>query len=164
MSKTEEREKFGYFFEGNILSISQIGFFILKKNQHEIHFSGDLTSLKPYTIGTCRGFSYDEKFDQATFLTKDDGAPDEIFLLQKLLAERFKIAIGYVNDVKYNANQMGIADQIVFLSPNLSEGRPVYLVFSKAKELEALAKRFSEGMATFKSSANYQELLKKYGL
>ena len=164
MSKTDEREQFGYFFEGNVLSSSPIGFFILKKNQNDIHFSGDIKSLQPYTIGSCRGFSYDEAFDKATFLTKDDGASDEKFLLKKLIGERFKIAIGYINDVKYNAKQMGISDQIVFLRPNLSEGHPVYLVFSKAKRHEELAKRFSDGMTAFKSTSKYNDLLKRYGI
>ncbi len=35
MSKTDERKQFGYFFDGNVLSVSQIGFFILKKHQDE---------------------------------------------------------------------------------------------------------------------------------
>jgi len=164
MSKTEEREQFGYFFAGNMLSNSQIGFFILKKNRNDIHFSGDIKSLQSYTIGTCRGFSYDETFDKAAYLTKDDGAADEKFLLRKLIADRFKIAIGYINDVKYNARQMGVSDQIMFLQPYLSEGHPVYIVFSKAKRHEELAKRFSERMTDFKSTSQYNDLLKKYGI
>lgn len=61
---------------------------------------------------TCRGISYDEAFETATFLAKDDGASDEYTLLKKLLAERIPIAIGYVNDVKYTAKRMGVAEQI----------------------------------------------------
>ncbi len=164
MSKTDEREQFGYFFEGNVISKASIGFFILKKHEDEIHFSGDLKSLQAYTIGTCRGFSYDEAFDQATYLTKDDGAANEETLLMKVLDERTKIAIGYVNDIKYAAKRMGVAEQIVFLRPYLSEGRAIYVVFSKAKPYEELAKRFSDAMEAFKSTAQYDDLMKKYGI
>lgn len=163
MSKTAERERFGYFLPGNVLSSTKIGFFVLKKNEGEFRYSGNLKSLQPYTIGTCRGFSYDEAFDTATFLAKDDGAPDEYTLLKKLLAGRLQIAVGYVNDVKYTARQMGVADQIVFLQPNLSEDRAVYLVFSKAKHHEALARRFADAMRAYKATPRYAELMKKYG-
>ena len=164
MSKTPEREEFAHFFEGNVLSNTPIGFFILKKNEGKIKFSGDLKSLQTHTIGTCRGFSYDEKFDKATYLTKDDGAENEEKLLMKIRDERTPIAIGYLNDIKYAAKVMGIADKIVFLRPYLSEGHAVYLSFSKAKKNETLAKQFSDAMEAFKSTPQYRDLLKKYGI
>lgn len=164
MSKTEERAKFGYFIDGNILSVSSIGFFVLKKNSKDIQFTGELTSLQQYTIGTCRGYSYHTKFDNAEYLVKDDGAADESILVKKLIAGRVKIAIGYVDDVNYHARQLGLEDQLVFLQPLLSKGRPTYLVFSKAKQHKALAQDFARGMIAFKSSQAYRDLLAKYGI
>lgn len=164
MSRTDEREQFGYFFDGNILSQAPIGLFMLKEYESSIHFSGNLKSLQSYTIGTCLGYAYQDEFDKADWLTKDDGAPDEKILLQKLIAKRFQIAAGYVNDVKYNARQVGIFDQIVFLRPYLSEGRAVYLVFSKAKHHEELARQFADAMKVFKTTPQYDDLLKKYGV
>ncbi|GAB6098030.1 hypothetical protein JCM14469_42840 [Desulfatiferula olefinivorans] len=163
MTKTEERKHYGVFVDGNALSASQIGFFVLHRNYDDIRFNGDLGSLAGYTIGTCRGYSYEEGFDTADYLTKDDGAIDEKALLQKLMAKRFKIAVGYVNDIKYNAKQMGLSQQITFLKPFLADRRVVYLVFSKARHHDALARRFADAMVAFKTSPAYRELLDRYG-
>jgi polar amino acid transport system substrate-binding protein len=164
MSKTKEREQFSYFYEGNILSRSPIGFFTLKKYENAVHFSGNLKSLQSYIIGACRGFSYGEEFDQATYLIKDAGAEDEKALLRKMDAGRFKIAIGYINDITYSAKELGISEQLVFLHPQLSEEHAVYLAFSKARQHEQLAKEFSDAMKAFKATPQYHELLKKYGV
>ncbi len=164
MSRTAERERFGYFIEGNILSSSRIGFFILKSNEGRLSFSGDLRSLKDYRLGTCRGFSYGEAFDKADFLDKDDGAADEYSLLKKMAAGHVQIGVGYVGDMKLAADRLGMSENISLLSPVLSERRDLYLVFSKAKQHQELARRFSEAMKAYKQKPEYRNLLKKYGV
>lgn len=163
MTRTEERERFGYFLEGNVLSITQFGFFLLKERAGEIAFSGDLKQLQPYTIGTIRGYSYGQAFDDATYLHKDDGASTEKEQLKKLFGKRFDIGIGVVSRIRYIADQMGRGDQLVFLSPYL-EKIPCYIVFSKKKNLEQLAKQFAEAMVLFKKTDSYHYLEKKYGM
>lgn len=81
MSKTVEREQFGYFLEGNILSILQDGFFILKDRFPDFKYSGKLTQLEPYIIGLQMGFSYGQSFDDATFLKKNNLAKNETQLI-----------------------------------------------------------------------------------
>jgi polar amino acid transport system substrate-binding protein len=164
MAKTSEREHFGHFIAENVLSKATVGFFILKKFKHGIHYSGELASLKDYEIGSVLGFSYDEEFDQMTSLKKFSSALNEENLIQMLLAERIPIAIGHVDVIKYQAKRMGVADQIIFLSPYLTEGREHFLVFAKARENSELVTQFSGAMKTFKSSEQYFKLLKKYGL
>ncbi|HEX5684207.1 MAG TPA: transporter substrate-binding domain-containing protein [Ideonella sp.] len=164
MSRTAEREQFGYFMEGNILSSTRIGLFILKSNERKLSFSGDLSSLKGYKLGTCRGFSYGEMFDNANFLDKDNGAEDEYALLKMLAAGHVQIAVGYVGDMKFAAEKLGMADSVSLLSPVLSERRDLYLVFSKAKQHQELARRFSEAMKAYKQKPEYRELLRKYGV
>lgn len=164
MSRTAEREQFGYFMEGNILSSTRIGFFILKSQEGRLSFSGDLRSLKGYLLGTCRGFSYGEMFDKADFLDKDDGAADEYALLKMLAAGHVQIAVGYVGDMKLAADRLGMSDSVSLLSPVLSERRDLYLVFSKARRHQELARRFSEAMKAYKQTPEYRDLLKKYGV
>ncbi len=164
MSKTEEREQFGYFLKGNVISKSQVGFVILRTHEDAIHFSGDLKSMQKYTIGTCRGFSYNEEFDKATYLKKDIGASNEERLLKKLLAERFLVALGDTTIFKYHAKHMGVTEKLVYLRPYLLDRFAQYVVFSKAKSNDALAKLFADAMEEFKSTLQYHELLNKYGL
>ncbi len=101
MAKTEERKSFAYFMEDNLLSESPVAFFVLKKHKSEIHFSGDFKSLQDYTIGSVLGFSYDEEFDQATYLTKDSGVVNETKLLMMLMTERVQVVIGHVDVIKF---------------------------------------------------------------
>lgn len=163
MGKTSEREAFGYFYEGNVLSTATAGFFIEKKNLDKIQYSGELTSLSPYSIGTVLGFSYQEEFDQMSSLNKINIAENEENLLRMLLAGRMQMAIGHVGDIGYHAKRIGVADQVVFLKPYLTEGREHYLVFSKARGHEALAEAFSDAMKTFKSTSEFTKLQQKYG-
>lgn len=163
MTRTTEREQFGYFLEGNVISMAQDGFFVLKERAHEIAYSGNLKQLQPYTIGVLRGFSYGQAFDDASYLRKDDGANIEERLLKKLLAKRFDIGIGTVTRIRYIANQMGTGEQIVFLKPYLTKN-PCYIVFSKKRNLEQLAKQFAEAMESFKKTDAYHKLEKKYGM
>ena len=164
MAKTSEREAFGYFFDENVLSKASVGFFILKKFKDDIHFTGELNSLKPYTIGSVLGFSYDEAFDQMTTLKKFNSAANETNLIKMLMAERVQVAIGHVDVINYLAKQMNIADQIQFLTPYLTLGRAHYIVFAKKPENSAIAKKFTKGMRVFKASQQYQDMLNKYGL
>jgi len=164
MSQTDERQHLGYFFQGNILSSPPVGFVTLKKYESSIHYSGNLKDLKPYRIGTVKGYSYEHAFDHASWLKTDDGAINAAQLLRKLKAGRFQIAATYIPDLKYQAKIMGIADDIVFLKPYLLEKRANYLVFMKAKPHEALAKRFADALAAFRSTPAYGVLLKRFGV
>jgi len=148
---------------GNILSSPAVGFVTLKKYQSTIQYSVNLKDLKPFTIGTVKSYSYEYAFDHATWLKTDDGAINAARLLQNLKAGRFKIAATYIPDLKYQAKIVGIADDIVFLKPYLTKGRTNYLVFTKAKPHAALAKRFADAIAAFRSTPGYGVLLKKFG-
>lgn len=163
MTRTVEREKFGYFLDGNVLSVAQFGYFVLKEREQEFEYSGDIKQLQPYVIGTIRGYSYGQVFDNATYLSKDDGAGVEEQQIAKLLGKRYDIGIGVVARIRYIARQMGVGDKIVFLRPYLSK-TPCYIVFSKKRDLEQLAQRFADTMEAFKKTEEYQNLKNKYGM
>lgn len=161
MGKTPEREQFGIFVEGNILSRTHNGFFALKEQAGKFDYSGDLQTVRDHVIGTIRGRAYYSEFDQATFLHKDDGAFDEEALLKKLINGRVDLAMGSISRMRYVAQNLNVADKIVFLQPYAP---PInnYIVFSKAKNHEQLALRFASAMEGIKKSAAYQEILKRY--
>ena len=164
MSWTEDREQFGYFFDGNILSSSQIAFFTLKENLDDIPYNGELKSISHLIIGTLTGYSYSEGFDNATFLKIDDSSAYESELVIKLIRKRVPIAIGNIADIQYVAKQLGVQDRIAFLKPYVDKAQANYIVFSKISVDQSLAKSFSAEMEKFKKSDDYIKLLDKYGL
>lgn len=142
ISRTSERERFAYFLDGNIISYTQSGFFVLSDSIPEHPYSGDLSQLRGLTIGMLRGYAYHRDFDNADFLDKDDGARVEEQLIGKLLNRRFQVAIGSVARIRYIARKMGGADRLVFLRPYL-DSQANYLGFSKIKNLEHIARKFA---------------------
>lgn len=162
MGKTTEREAFGYFVDGNILSKASVGFFIHQSNEGKYSFSGQLESLKPYVIGTVKGFSYHEGFDSADFLQKGEWATKEEKLITMLMKGRVPLAIGHVNDIFYHAARLGVADEIMFLKPLLTEGRSHYIVFSKPRGHGELAKKFAEAMDKLRSNGRHKEIIDRY--
>lgn len=91
VGKNEEREKFAWFFHGNVISTVDNAFFVLRSRRGEFQYSGDFRQLQRYTIGMIRGYSYGEAFNQASRLQKDEGANNEQQLLAKLIYRRFDI-------------------------------------------------------------------------
>jgi len=162
LARTPEREQFALYVEGNQLHLARIGFFMLKKREHTILYSGDLEQLNNSRICTQYGQTYGTVFEQATYLMKDELRTEEQ-VLKMLFAGRCEIAVGYLDDYKIAVQQMALEKEVVFLTPYLSE-HPMYVAFSKAKRHENLAARFAEGMKVFKSKFRYQELLKKYNI
>jgi len=162
ISKTPEREEFVCFSEGNIISHTLDGFFVLRDRAGDISYSGDLKQLRKYTIGVLAGYTYGSDFDNADFLVKDDEAKVEEQLIKKLLAGRFDIAAGNVARIRYIARIIGEADRIEYLRPFLNKA-PNYIGFSKKKNLGQLSERFAETMELFKKTPLYDALVKKYG-
>jgi polar amino acid transport system substrate-binding protein len=160
--KNPEREKFTYYFDGNITSITENAFVVLKNREKEIKYSGAIKEFESYRIGTLRGYLYGPAFDSATYLKKH--IVDKMDqLLNLLIAQRIDLGIVYKDGIKYTYQQTGFLDNVTFLQPPASYV-PNYLGFSKARKHQQLAKKFSEAMEAFKKTVIYQKILKKYGL
>lgn len=163
IGKTDEREKFAIFNEGNIISIARNGFFVLQGEQGKINYSGKLTQLIGYKIGVLNGYSYGAAFDAATYLLKDSGADTEEVLLKKLLVGRFPIAISNVDNILYLENSLFQTRKVVFLRPFM-RGINQYIAFSKVRNHQKLAEKFANALTAFKKTKDYRLLLIKYGL
>ncbi|WP_375749643.1 substrate-binding periplasmic protein [Vibrio sp. HN007] len=163
MSYTQERTIFGIFLEDNILSHSDIALFTLKENADKIKFTGNLRELENYSIGTLKGYAYEDEFDAADYLEKDNLSAHEKQLVLKIVKGRLPIAIGNVSDIKYFAKELGVGDQIAFLEPHIIDKQANYIVFSKLRD-DGIARLFADEMKKYKQTQSYQDLLQKYGL
>jgi polar amino acid transport system substrate-binding protein len=164
IGKTAAREKFAIFHEGNTLSTAKNAFFTLKKNLPECNvYTGNLMQFKGNRIGIINGYSYGEEFDNANYLTKDDGANTEKLLFEKLIKGRFLIGIANLNTIKYIAKNENLMDKIVFFKPYMQEIKQ-YIAFAKSDRHEQIAQKFASALTVFKTTPEYYKILTKYGL
>jgi hypothetical protein len=80
-----------------------------------------------------------------------------------LLVKRFVVGMAPIARVKYNATQMKIDDQLVYLPP-FASAITTYLAFAKPKGHGPVAKEFAQTMGAIKRSPQFQVILKKYGV
>jgi len=162
ISLNPEREAFLHFIDGNILSVGYISIFISKEREGEIEYSGNLEDLKPYRIAILRGYYRGPEFDKATYL--ETQTVNEMEQLAELVLTK-RVDMGVVNqsDFRYFLQNKGWQDKYVFLQPPIF-GSYNYIAFSKAKGHGQLAREFSEAMESLKKTAQYHDILKRYGL
>jgi len=157
--KTGEREVYT-IFSGEEISISRTMLFTHVESP--IWFDGSLDQLTPYTIGTIRGFSYGEAFDNASFLRKE-AVIDIQAIIQKVIFRRNDIGIGNQLVVTAQAKSLGKRAAIRFLEPPI-HAQKLFVGFSRAKKHHQLAADFTGALVSFKKSAKYGEILDKYGI
>jgi len=163
IGRSEERERWAWFNDKNILSSIRNGFFVLASKKEDFDYHGDLRQLQGYRIGTILGYAYDSVFENATFLKKDAGAKDESALLRKLIYERFDVGIADVNMVRYFAKQLDYSKKIEILTPYLPL-RHSYIAFSKARSNKQFSEKFGEKLSEFKKTLKFREILYRYGI
>ncbi len=155
----DERKKFT-IYTGENISISRTLLFTHVNSR--IQFDGSIEKLKPYTIGTTRGFSYGSSFDNATYLHKEE-VNKQVAIVEKVVRKRNDFGIGNQLVIIALAEKLKKRDSIRFLEPPVHMQK-LYVGFSKAKGLEKLAKAFTKTLIQFKKSDNYQKILRKYGI
>lgn len=155
--KTKKRENF-LCFEENILSYETNTFFVLSTSK--ITFDGQFASIAPYKIGTIRNYSYGPDFDKFIFPGKYQ-LETEQELINSLNNLRGQVILGNKVTVQKLIDKMGLGNAFKALSPDVSS-EPLYLGFSKVRGHEKLAKRFSDHLKEFKTTAAYTNILEKY--
>lgn len=162
VSKTEERESFALFLEGNIISSSKTYPIILAERKPEIFYDGTLLSLAPYTIAVGNGYKYGEPFDSADYFSKYVvPTPSQLVLTELLLKRRVDIIIGS----KRNLRQVYTNEQIeqqFFIFPAAVASAHSYLAFSKVRNKLPQATEFANGVALFKMTQQYKKLVERY--
>ena len=158
--KNSVREKNYHFIEPFYgYEVNQL--FVLSDSSFE--FTGSLKQLAPYSIGTKRGYSYGELFDQADYLTKLPTINEET-LLKLLLSRQIDMAISNPYIFRRMALEQGAFDKVKALEPYVAK-TPVYFGLTKTRQDSLKIKRILGELTTkLKTSSYYQELLDKYQL
>ncbi len=118
-----------------------------------------LDDLRPYTIGTVKGFKYTNEFDQADFLKKDDSAIDNEQLVKKLAVKRVDMIIGDRDTLSFLARRAGVYDQIQLL-PKVLREVPRYVGFHTSER--ARAGLFAHGLNAIIANGTHAQIVAKW--
>lgn len=158
LSKTQAREEFALFLEGNIQSETNYHFIINSARKEEIQYSGELDNLTNYSIGIQRGYDYGKRFNQAVNIKKVEfNTIDQI--KSSLQTNRIDIAI--ITMEEYQERKGNEFIDITFLHPPLASNIS-YLAFSKIRNKHHYAEQFAKAMSDYKASNAYINLKEKY--
>jgi polar amino acid transport system substrate-binding protein len=161
LKKTPERENSLLFPNETIIGQDYV-FFV--QIDSKVEYTGEFSSLSKATIGVLNQASFGQVFDAAAKngeFGKLDIASDYYTLFRKLLIGR--------NDAIICSKLVGIAilkelggiDKVKISGPP-TESAFSYLVFTKVKDLTAVAKAFDKALATMKEDGTYDKIINKY--
>ena len=122
-----------------------------------------LEDLKPYRIGTSRGYANSKEFDAADFLNKDI-ARNSTINLRKLQRKRIDLMVAAFGIFRYELSQVGgDTRDYNFVRPPLSEER-LYIMGSRAiPDGQKLINDFNRGLKLIRQDGTYEQILKKHG-
>ncbi|WP_157678292.1 substrate-binding periplasmic protein [Oleiphilus messinensis] len=128
-----------------------------------VTYTGNLSDMESLSIGTIRGYSYGQTFDDADFLKKVP-VLDEPTLVRMLFASRFEIAVGNPFAVKLQVKRQGYQRELRVIEPPIDVS-PIYMGVSR-KHTEALgiAAELTSAIVKFRNADQYKKLLQKYGM
>lgn len=161
--QTEDRERFLYFRAENILHHEENTLWI-RRDREDIVYRGQPAELGGHRLGAIQDYSYGSEFDRVAGGLDIEFSVDERALLRKLVHRRVDVIVGNTLVLEWLARTDGVRDQVVQLEPGLSED-PLYLAFSRARPgNEEVASRFGDALRRFKGTAEYLEVLERYGV
>lgn len=150
-------------FSNEVLLMETVSFFVLKDSQ--IEFNGDFNSLKDYTLGIRKDFSYGDIFDKAieegifTKLVSQIYDNDRHFHL--LNNRSIDIYIGDKYGTFYQYKLSGLTKEIKRLSPDI-ESTPTYVAFSKKRNLIDVRDEFDSTLKELKLNGKYDLIIKEW--
>ncbi len=156
---SEEREK-TYIYSD---SFYEVNTGLIARRDAGIRKYKHLEDLKPYRIGTSRGWVNTPEFDAAEYLNKDV-ARNPTINIQKLIRNRVDMMVAAFGIFRYELSQIGgDVDQFVFLEPPLIKNL-LYLLGSRSiPDGEKLVADFNRGLELIRADGTYGEILKKHG-
>ncbi|OGR10972.1 MAG: hypothetical protein A2277_14215 [Desulfobacterales bacterium RIFOXYA12_FULL_46_15] len=156
---TQEREQ--WFVFSDPLPANEIGFY--KRTADPIHFT-TLEELKPYRIGTVRGYANPSAFEQATYLQKEEVTQD-LQNLKKLVANHIDLALIDKGLAAYLLTTAlpEARDTVEWLEPAL-EIMPQYVVMSKqVAAYQQKIEDFNRGLAQITQDGLVENIRAKHG-
>lgn len=134
----------------------------MKKKSSKIAYK-KLEDLKPYTIGTVRGYVNTIEFDLAKYLKKEEVVDDETNI-KKLNNDRIDLIVidKYVGAYIIEKQFPQFKATLEFMNPPLEE-KPLFIVFSKkAKDYEKKMNAFNAGLKEIQKNGTYQKIIEEF--
>lgn len=152
-----EREQYLYYSQP--LVYTSMGFYTRVDQPLAV---APLSALKPYTIGTVRGYKNPPAFDAARL--KVEAANDDLTNLRKLAAGRLDLVLIDRALAGYLLPQLapGMAERIHWQGPPIAR-MPLHLGFYRGnKSGEQLTRQFNLGLAELRHSGELAAILQRY--
>lgn len=160
--KTDERFEFIDFTE-EVLLMETASFFVLEGSS--IIYNGDFNSLKDYTLGIRKDFSYGQIFDSAVengiFSNFVMQVYDSNRLFHLLNSKSIDIYVGDKYATFYQYKISGLTKKITRLSPDI-ESTPTYVAFSKNQNLKHIRDEFDKTLNELKLNGKYDLIIKMW--
>ena len=156
----KEREKWFKFSKGFFPN----EIVLIKKKKLQIKYEG-LESLKDYSIGVIRGFSYPDAFKKAAFLNKSRSKNAEQSI-KKLVNDRVDLIIMDKLVAKFHLNKKypGQWKNYEVLGAPLKTDFQHLAISKKIQNYQKIIEDFNRGYQKIKASGEFKKILKKHGL
>lgn len=130
----------------------------------DVKFSGDMSKLADFRIGTIRDTSYGIKVDSALktgmwSTVVETNSVDS--LVGMLVLKRIDLAVGYRHVILEAARKKGNLNKIKELSPGIDE-IPSYLAFSKQRDYSEVITNFDRALTSMKNDLSFDAIYEKY--
>jgi len=156
---SKEREQ--WFVYSNPLPATQMGFY--KRSDSPISYTA-LSELKPYLVGTVRGYANPAAFDEAKLRT--DEVVDDETNLRKLSVGRIDLVLIDKGVARYliNSKPDAFKAKLVWLEPAI-EKLPLYVALSKkTPEIDKKLAAFNKGLLAMEKDGTLARLVKEAGI
>jgi polar amino acid transport system substrate-binding protein len=156
--KTPEREKI--FEYSDVILTNKLR--LIKSEESDFTFSGDLKELSEMRIGVIRGYSYNNEFDNATFFIREP-VRDIMMNIKKLLVGRVNLTIAddLVARIAISRSRPDLFIRLRFLDPPIAEN-DLHIVSAKGKEGRDLISTFNSGLRKLDESGDLQRIMDSY--
>lgn len=122
-----------------------------------------LAELANYHVGVVAGWYYSQEFADNTAIERVYSI-DSVNQLQALFSGAFDIALSNREFFEYLTRTQGVSRAVRLLEPPL-QTEPIYMAVSRhRKGARRMVHAYDEELAHFVRTAEYQQLLQKYGL
>jgi polar amino acid transport system substrate-binding protein len=161
VTRTPEREAWALFLAGNVLTVSEVRFIVMKEQAQRITFDGNLADFleqhKPIVV---RGFMYGSPELDRPKKLEGNNMQDVVRMLK---AGHSNLAVVNWGDFVGTFKDKPELAAVLPLKPAILSMQN-YIAFSRNKTGEDLASRFAAALSDFKNSPEYTALLRRYQL
>ncbi len=161
---SKERDKV-LFFSDPIIQAKTV---FLKKKGKEFDFGkkySTLKDLKGHKIGVLRGAKFDEEFDAADYLTKEETNSIEQCLKKLMLGRVDLVVENYANAFFVIKNKLPeFSGKIEVVEPPLSTNHLYITISKKVKGGDEIISKFNSGLMEIKNNALFDKILIKHGM